>query len=147
MQVLEKVEHGELRLGGKRPFDHSHLPEFQLLLHVGDRLIIGLNVEDLMPAPFIRLWLGLSSFRAAYEGSLTDDVKKKRKLNLARWALRRALIITIREYDRTVVIISQHRPLADDDSQVFIEGSIFCLAYSGRLGAIISLFFYRYQKL
>ena len=116
----------EIRLGGWRFFDHSKFPEFQLILYSGERVIMGLNVESHLNAPFVKAWMETRPFVDAYtDVTQSEATRNKRKLNLARWALSQALVSAIRKQDRSIQITPRnHIPLADDCSQVFISGSL-----------------------
>jgi hypothetical protein len=54
-----------------------------------------------------------------------DD--KQIKLNLARWALSKALANAIRAIDCTVQIHTRDEPFGDNNSQVFLQGECLML--------------------
>lgn len=128
IEVCKYLPSGQIWLGGWRKFHHSKDPEFQLVISSGDRLIIGLNVEDHFDAPFVKPWLEKPEInKMLTHPSLSESRKKSRKLNVARWAMCQALVAEIRDIDKTVTIQSRHfEPTPDDNSQVFIEGEFFC---------------------
>jgi hypothetical protein len=126
VEVLEFLE-DEIRIGGFRKFDHLHYREFQLIIYSGERLIIGLDVEALYEAPFIKCWLEKEDFVALITKS--GSVNHKTKLNLARWALSKALANAIRDVDCTVQVHTRDEPLGDNSSQVFLQGEILLLMF------------------
>ena len=113
----------EIRLGGfVRNFDCDHYNEYQLVIYSGERLIIGIDVEAYYDAPFVKRWLETPSFaKAINDINVSPEVRKSRKLNLARWALARALAKEIRTVDTAIQIHSQPLPRAHRDSNVFIK--------------------------
>ena len=117
---------GEIRLGGWRLFDHSQYPQFQLIIYAGERIIIGLCVNDHYDAPFVAPWLESPSFRAMYEAlCLAPAQQNQRKLNLARWAMCQAICSALRQQDPTVVLTPRHHvPRPDDSSQVLSAGDL-----------------------
>ena len=121
VEVLEFLEK-EIRVGGFRIFDHLHYREFQLIIYSGERVTIGLDVEALYDAPFMKCWLEKHDFAALY--TKDGNVNQKTKLNLARWALSKALADAIREVDCTVPVYTRDEPLGDNNSQVFLEGEL-----------------------
>jgi hypothetical protein len=120
VDVLKYVD--QMRLGGWRKFDHSNLPEFQLILMSGDRLIIGLNVEAHYDAPFVRNWLTQPEFVEAYTDS-SGNIIGQWKLNLARWALATAVADAIRDVDNAIQIHVTRRAMPHNNSQRFIQGA------------------------
>lgn len=108
-------------------FDHLHYREFQLIIYSGERLNIGLDVEALYESPFIKCWLERADFVALYTKS--GRVNHKTKLNLARWALSKALANAIREVDCTVQVHTRDEPLGDNNSQVFLQGELLLLMF------------------
>ena len=84
--------------------------------------MIGLSVEAHYEAPFVKEWLDQPSFAAILNDvEVSDEVKMRRKRNLARWALSRALVNEIRRLDTAVQIHSRHIPEADVSSSMFLE--------------------------
>jgi hypothetical protein len=111
----------EFRIGGFRVFDHLHYREFQLIIYSGERLVIGLDVEAHFNAPFVKCWLEMPDYVAMFtKPGQPDD--KQIKLNLARWALSKALANAIRAIDCTVQIHTRDEPFGDNNSQVFLQG-------------------------
>ena len=126
VEVLEFLAE-EIRIGGFRKFDHLHYREFQLIIYSGERLIIGLDVEALYDAPFMKCWLERPDFVELY--TKEGRVDHKTKLNLARWALSKALADALREVDRTVLVYTRDEPLGDYNSQVFLDGELLMLMF------------------
>jgi hypothetical protein len=116
----------EIRVGGlPRKFDFDKDENFQLVIYAGEREIIGLSVEAHYDAPFVKQWLENPSYAAALNDvSVSDEVKKRRKLNLARWALSRAIVNSIRSVDNAIQIHSDHVPEADICSNVFLRSEL-----------------------
>jgi hypothetical protein len=123
VQILNFFQR-EIRLGGfVRKFDCDHYNEFQLVIYSGERLIFGIDVEAHYDAPFVKRWLDTPSFaRAINDVAVTEEKRKSRKLNLARWALSRALAKDIWSLDCALQIHSQHLPRADLHSNMFMKG-------------------------
>jgi len=120
----------EFRIGGFRKFDHMGYREYQLIIYSGGRLLIGIDVEAHYNAPFVACWLERPDFVALY----TTHCKNGRphidhgvKLNLARWAMSKALANAIRTVDCTVQVHTPDHPLGDDNSQVFSKGELLML--------------------
>jgi hypothetical protein len=113
----------EIRLGGYvRDFDCDHYSEFQLVIYSGERLIFGIDVEAHFDATFVKRWLETPSFaRAINDPDVSPEQRMSRKLNLARWALSRALALEIRKLDCALQIHSHHFPRADNHSNMFIR--------------------------
>ena len=126
VEVLEFLAE-EILLGSFRKFDHQHYREYQLIIYSGERLVIGLDVEALYDAPFVKCWLELAYFVALY--TKEGRVNHQTKLNLARWALSQALADAIREIDRTVLVYPRDEPLGDYNSQVFLDGELLMLMF------------------
>ena len=121
VQILNFFQR-EIRLGGfVRKFDCDHYNEFQLVIYSGERLIFGIDVEAHFDATFVKRWLETPSFAKAINDSRSPEQRKSRKLNLARWALSRALALEIRKLDCALQIHSQHLPRADVHSNMFIR--------------------------
>jgi hypothetical protein len=128
VEVLEFLD--EFRIGGFRVFDHMGYREFQLIIYSGERLVIGIDVEAHYNAPFVECWLNRPDFVALYTTPGQNGrpyIDHSVKLNLARWALSKALAMAIRNVDCTVQVHTRDEPLGDYNSQVFLQGELLML--------------------
>lgn len=89
-------------------------------------MMIGLSVDAHYDAPFVKEWLENPSYAAVINDvNVSDEVKLRRKHNLARWALSRALVNEIRKVDNAIQIHPRHVPEADISSNVFLQSEFF----------------------
>ena len=100
--VILLTPFGELRVGGSRYTSQTrNSPAFSSIIASDQRLIIGVNVNDLMEKPYIMPWLHRLS---AYFTDASGVVDEWRRTNLARFFFHNALAVKINAIDCAVMI-------------------------------------------
>ena len=121
--VILLTPFGELRVGGSRYTSQTrNSPAFSSIIASDQRLIIGVNVNDLMEKPYIMPWLHRLS---AYFTDASGVVDEWRRTNLARFFFHNALAVKINVIDCAVMIKPSHfSPQPANGIQNFTQGQL-----------------------
>ena len=112
---------GELRVGGFRYTSQTQgNPAFSLIISSDQRLIVGININDVMEKPYIKAWL--HEYSSFYTDAL-GVVDEKRRQDIVRFFFNNALAVKLNAIDCALNIKPKYfSPLLGHGNQNFTEG-------------------------
>jgi hypothetical protein len=121
--VILLTPFGELRVGGSRYTSQTrNNPAFSSIISSDQRIIIGVNVNDLREKPYIKPWLHRLS---SYYTDAAGVVDERRLQNITRFFFHNALAVKINVIDCAVMIKPSHfSPQPANGIQNFTQGQL-----------------------
>jgi hypothetical protein len=123
IEVFPLIPFGELRVGGSRYTSQTRgNPAFSSILSSDQRLIIGVNIDDLMEKPYIKPWIHRLS---SYYRDASGVVDERKRQNITRFFFNNALAVKLNTIDCALLIKPSHfSPQPANGAQNFTQGRL-----------------------